>query len=204
MNFQSVIDQQYQELGRKYQGRYLVKQANGLWSVMSRFSFSVRYKGKQIDDDYDIEIQIPQNFPSTHPTVKETGNRISPDFHHSEEVLCLGEPSEVILKFQEEPTLLGFTERCIISFLYNFSCKEKDGSLPFGELSHGWLGILEHFQEILRIKNRKIVLDLIKICAENHYNGHVKCPSGSKRRLRRCHGETLLKVVCGAKQEKVV
>lgn len=192
---ESILRQQFQELSRKYRRFNLTQQRDGSWMVAGQLGFSAHYKDQQIDDEYDIEILIPPGYPGVHPTARETGNRIPIEFHHSGSDLCLGEPGEVIQRFQEEPTLIGFTERCLIPYLYNFSFKTRYGYLPFGELSHGWLGILEHYQDIFRIKDRKVVLSLLQVCIERRYNGHGKCPCGSKRRLRRCHGEILKNLI---------
>lgn len=188
MNLASIVRLHFEELRGKFKGLDLTQRNDGSWVVTGHLGFSAHYKDKQLDDEYEIEILIPIGYPGVLPTARETGNRIPMDFHHSGDNLCLGEPGEVIQKFQEEPTLVGFTERCLIPYLYNFGWMTRYGYLPFGELSHGWLGILEHYQEVFQINDRKVVLNLLQLCKENNYRGHDKCPCGSKRRLRRCHG----------------
>ena len=186
----------YQNLIHRYPELLLLRQTDDSWMITGKFSFSARYHEKQINDDYELEILISSSYPNDVPKVREKGHRIPSDFHHSGEFLCLGEPGEVMCRFYEQPTLLGFAENCLIPYLYNFSHKEKfGGPLPLGELSHGWLGLLEHYQDLFGLKNEQVVLALLHICAKKSYRGHNRCPCGSKQRFRRCHGEVVRKTI---------
>lgn len=66
--------------------------------------------------------------------------------------------------------------------------------MPFGELSHGGLGILEYYQDLFEIQDRRRVLKMIQILAEDNYRGHTRCPCGKGKRLRDCHGQILLDI----------
>ena len=66
--------------------------------------------------------------------------------------------------------------------------------MPFGELSHGGIGILEYYQELFDLKDTRRVLTMLKILADDKYRGHDRCPCGSGKRLRSCHGGKLLEV----------
>jgi hypothetical protein len=72
--------------------------------------------------------------------------------------------------------------------LYSFSYKEKFGRMPYGELSHGWPGILEFYQNLFRVDNNKAVLGLLNVLATGSFRGHSRCPCGSRKRVRDCHG----------------
>jgi hypothetical protein len=186
-----IINQHFHELSQKYPGMYLAQKEGGLWSVIGRLDFIAKYGEEQVEDGYEIEMAIPVRYPELYPSVRETGNRIPRDFHQSGDILCLGAQVAVLQKFLQEPTLLGFTERCLIPYLYAFSYKAKFGKLPFGELAHGWQGILQYYQEKFHIQEPKAVLGLLRVLAENRYHGHARCPCGSRKKLHDCHGKML-------------
>lgn len=98
-------------------------------------------------------------------------------------------------KFLEEPSFLGYVKNCLIPYLYSFSYKCRYGQLPFGELSHGLIGIREHYLELFHLKDVQSLSGLIAILAQENYRGHVLCPCGSGKRLRSCHGGQLLEIM---------
>jgi hypothetical protein len=116
MDISNVLHQQFQELIKKFPGLQIIQQKNGTWLVVGLLKFSAEYQGQQLNDEYEIEILIPKSYPENHPTVREIGKRIPLAYHHAGDNLCLGEPGEVFLKFNEEPTLVGFTERCLVPY----------------------------------------------------------------------------------------
>jgi hypothetical protein len=190
-----LLYEQYRDLNYKFPKLSLLKDDNNLWLVKGILSFSAEYSGHRIDDEYSIELMIPEDFPENPPKAREIGGRIPRDFHHFlDDSLCLGAPLAIKKRFKEEPTLLSFVDNSLIPYLYSFTYFSKYGKMPFGELSHGWFGILEYYQEIFNLKNNRAVLGLINILAEDNYRGHKKCPCGSKKRLRSCHGSKLLEI----------
>ncbi len=204
MDLAALISEQFKELKNKHPELYLTTNGNGQWSINGRLNSSAQYNGIAIDDDYDVEISIPRDYPFVPPTARETGDRIPKEYHHSGLDLCLETPGEVIRIFKENPTLLGFVEKCLIPYLYRFSFISMYHKLPYGDRSHGWLGLYEYYQELFQIKEKKAVLGLLKVLAENKVNGHMKCPCGSKRRLRRCHGAVIRKVQAQIPNQTVI
>lgn len=149
-----------------------------------------------IHDAFEIQVKIPRDYPKEIPLVKETGNRIPTNFHKfTNGALCLGAPLAVKKSFLEDPTLIGFFKNCLAPYLYGFSYKEINGNLPFGELSHGGLGLLEYYRDLFGTKNTKVTIQLLLILAKSKYRGHMPCPCKSGKRLRNCHGHILLEVM---------
>jgi hypothetical protein len=102
---------------------------------------------------------------------------------------CLGAPLEVKRRFKENASLLSFVNDLVIPFLFSFSYKECNaGVMLFGELSHGGKGLLEYYQNIFGSLSIKPTLRLLKVLADDHYRGHLRCPCGSGENLRHCHG----------------
>lgn len=187
--------EQFKNLKLGFPNLNLEKQGNAPWFIRGGLRFSAIYDGQQINDEYSIKITVPGNYPDELPTVQEMDNRIPNDFHHYQnDNLCLGAPIAVKYKFRKEPTLVGFVCNCVVPYLYSFSYKVKFGKMPFGELSHGALGILEYYKDLFGINDNGVILKLLEILAEDNCHEQNKCPCGSKKRLFECHGKTLLEI----------
>jgi len=86
---------------------------------------------ERIEDEYEIEIAIPESFPKWIPSVRETEGRIPPDFHKLDDgSLCLGSPTRLLLLLSESPSILAFVERCVIPYLYGYSFYKQYGAMP--------------------------------------------------------------------------
>jgi len=70
----------------------------------------------------------------------------------------------------------------VIPYLYTYSYNCKYGSLPYGELAHGWEGILDYYKDLFKIDDNQIILRLVKSLAQNQYMAHSRCPCGSRKR----------------------
>ncbi len=187
--FPELAHQQIADLTERYRGLSCVSSSFSL-AVSGKLSFSAQYNGVSIQDEYVVEITVPEDYPEILPTAKEIGGRISKDFHtYPDNTLCLGSPIETRIKFSKQETLLGFVEDLLIPFLYAYSYKEKCGEMPYGELSHGVNGILESYKGLFQINDDLAVIGFLKILADDNYRGHISCPCGSNIKLRNCHGD---------------
>lgn len=188
--------EQFQELCLGFPGLSLQRYAEGPWYVRGQLKFSRAYLKQNIEDEYSIEILIPQDYPLVLPKTFETGGRIPRDFHQYQDgSLCLGAPLATKQKFRKQPSLFGYVEGSVIPYLYSYSYKCKFGKLPFGELSHGGKGILEYYQEVFSVRDPRRVRKFLQILADGNYRGHSRCPCGTGKRLRSCHGELLLELM---------
>ena len=188
-----IIDKQYSELIERYSGLRL-EFVGEKYKINGILKFSAEYQHNRIEDEYSIELTISDDYPDSLPIVREKGNRIPRDFHkYQDDSLCLGASLAIKRKFLKQPTIIGFIERCVIPHLYLYSYKSKYGSLPYGELSHGWLGILEYYQDVFNVVDERIILRLLKVIVDDNYQAHSRCPCGSRKRLRDCHGRLLRK-----------
>lgn len=188
--------EQFQELCLSFPGLSLQRYAEGPWYVRGKLKFSRTHLKQNIEDEYSVEMLIPQDYPLVLPTVFETGDRIPRDFHQYQDgSLCLGAPLATKQKFRKRPSLLGYVEECVIPYLYSYSYKSKFGKMPFGELSHRGKGILEYYQDVFSVRDTRRVRRFLQILAGGNYRSHLRCPCGSGKRLRSCHGELLLELM---------
>lgn len=188
-----LLKQQVTELSQKYHG-LVYKQQDGKDLISGPLHFCASHNNRTIEDEYEIEILIPDDYPNTPPTAKETKGRISEKFHRlrdADNSLCLGAPIAVAKKFKENPCLLHFVDQQVVPYLFSYSCHIKYGDMPFGELQHGGEGILTHYREVFDISDGLSVLGLLRILSDDDYRGHHSCPCGNGKIVRNCHGNVL-------------
>lgn len=198
-NTENLVRGQFDELVQVHKGLALAEDRLNRWVVRGDLSFHATYNSTTIEDAFSVLLTLPRDYPQSPPSVQETGCRISRniDYHVYPRTgnLCLGAPLGVRLKFLENPCLMHFVNELLIPFLFSFSYKERYGKMPYGELLHGYEGICEFYQDLFGTKSQQAVLGLLKIVADNSYRGHLPCPCGSGRILRKCHGNQLRELV---------
>ncbi len=192
---EDLVKKQFQELQTKHQYLQLHDTGKG-YTISGHLTFRSEYAGIEIQDGFSIFIEIPARYPDAIPTVKEMAGRIPNNFHKFDnDVLCLGTPTDQWIKFNQSKTLLGFIENLVVPHLFSFCFKEKTGRMPFGERSHGGLGILEFYCEYFELKDFEAARKLLKLLATGSYRREKTCPCGSGRRLRSCHGKKFLEAM---------
>jgi hypothetical protein len=146
-----------------------------------------------ITDSFQIELQVPANFPQQIPRAFEIGGRIPQPYHHLRDgSLCLGSETRLRLLLADGLSLVGFVERCLVPYLYRYSYLKTYGEPPFGELAHGPEGIREDLRSILGVDQGAAVLAFVRLVAMKKQSANKKkCPCGSGRRLGRCHNRVV-------------
>jgi hypothetical protein len=191
----SHIQKQFEELRAKYKGLGISVRDDGLTSIKGPLRFIGSYEGIELEDEFEVEIILPAEYPELPPVVQETGGRIPVEYHRNPGgTLCLGAPLEVRIKFGRQRNLIGFVEELLVHYLFSFSYYERNDRVPFGELSHGGRGIWEYYRELFDIEDDVVILELLKILADQSYRGHHDCPCNSGQILRNCHGRQLLEI----------
>ena len=153
-NLELLIRQQFDQLKDTYANFELRQSSDGTYEIIGELHFVASYRDlMEIEDAYQIQIILSNDYPNSIPKVLETDNRIPISFHrYTNGQLCLGPPSEITNKFNRNKTVLDFVVDCVIPYLYLFSYSElHNGKLPWDDLSHGGEGILEHYQEIFKL-----------------------------------------------------
>lgn len=159
----------------------------------------VRMTGK-----FNLEIIVSKDYPSQIPIVKEVSNRIDKDYPHryNDGKLCLASDFELKMYISQNANISSFIDMYIIPYLYTYRYYEEYGVYPFGERSHGIVGDLEYIKELFMVNEWKQVFDIIYFISYSSYRGHLLCPCGSGKKIRNCHGDTLMKVMnAGLKNE---
>lgn len=137
---------------------------------------------------FQIEITCDRLFPSSRPTIRETGGRIPIEIERhvfADGSFCLFHPAYYWLHgFQRKP-LSALLDGPVRSFLLYQLCIEHGQPWPHGELMHGLDGELQFFDELFETERR-----LTERCLRAMSRGltsHSLCPCGTRRSVLNCH-----------------
>jgi hypothetical protein len=161
--------------------------------LKGRFTFSAESPTRgRIEDEFALQITVPNSFPRELPQVTETGGRIprTGTYHVNggDGTLCLGSPFRLLLELSREPTLTGFASHCLVPYLYAISDKLRSpGPLAFDELAHGAAGILNDCVDLFNLRTQEQARSALKLLGvkKRLANKHP-CPCGCGRRLGKC------------------
>jgi hypothetical protein len=105
------------------------------------------------------------------------------DIIHYTDSLCLGSRIRILHEINKNPTISGFMENCVVPFLYAIA----SGDFIFGELAHGYEGIIDDYQDMFSVSTIKQVLDiLLCISKKKRIANKDPCPCGCGYRLGKC------------------
>jgi hypothetical protein len=160
--------------------------------LKGKFSFQAKVDdGPEITDSFYLEIRVPSNFPKALPKVIETNNKIPRDGKHHvnpDGTLCLGSPLRLLSLISKNPTIVGFSENCIVPFLYAISNNlSYGGKFIFGELTHGKDGIIDDYLELFELNRPDQVIKVLKCLSKERKIAEKKqCPCGCGQKLKKC------------------
>jgi hypothetical protein len=153
-------------------------------------TFPIVYEN-QVLDRFLIELTIPKDFPDSIPTIRETAGRIprTLDRHmNAKGEACPLVPEEWLLLPRQERNIISFLEGPVRNFFLFQALKERGQSWPWGERPHGRAGLLQSYSEMLGV-NEDLVPGYLYCLSRRELKGHLDCPCGIGRKLRRCHSE---------------
>lgn len=164
--------------------------------IYGKFVLNSEFEEIPLYDEYTIEVLVPFSFPIDIPHVRETEDSLDKDFEHwySDGELCLGAICDLVDFINRNPRLIDFFSGPITSYFYSASYFKRYKAVPYGERSHGILGTIEAYLERYGAKDIELLIKLLGyIAGFIPYRGHIACPCGSGKVLRKCHGELVLK-----------
>lgn len=156
-------------------------------------SFPVRQDDAEIDR-FQIEIQLPANFPGGIPRVRETGRRIPriADRHmYPDGTACLFVDEDWIMANPEGTDWLTFLNGPVLNFFIGQCLVEAGAGWPFGERSHGARGILECYAGLTGANDLRIAYHYLQTLSPKKVKGHWPCPCGSGIKIRDCHKQMI-------------
>ena len=189
------------EFLRSYPKMSIRPSSGGDLRLKGSFEFNAHHaKEGSIQDSFALEIIVPSGFPKELPRVTETGGRIprTGEYHvnPTDNTLCLGSPLSLLFKLSQKPTLEGFAENCLVSYLFAISRKlNTGGPLPFGELAHGRKGIQDDYAALFELRQPENVGRVLALLGmkKRRANKHP-CPCGCRHRLGVCRFNLRLRI----------
>jgi hypothetical protein len=177
---------------KDYPGMAIVPSKSSALVLKGVFTFKATLKGRMtITDSYQIQIAISDKFPRTIPTVTELSRKIPRDGKHHvnpDGSLCMGSPIRLLQKIYGKPNLVGFSESCLVPYLYAVSYKLQTGEdFPFGELDHGNPGIIDDYMVLFGLNTQEQVMWTLTLIGMKRRMANKKvCPCKCNFRLGKC------------------
>lgn len=142
------------------------------------------------NDSYTVKIDIGK-FPNFFPVVYEEGERIprKADRHIYEGTgnCCLTTlAKEQILLKTSVKNLVDFISLIVIPYFQNNSYYELNKKYKNGEYSHNTMGIIEGYQEILKLDKSWDVVPVLNRLVDHELSKNDKCYCGSNISLKKC------------------
>lgn len=166
--------------------------AKGTVRLVGRLEFSAVTEGAPlVEDEYRIQMDISSPLDRALPQVFEVGGRIPREgrYHvNPDGTLCLGSMLRQRLILGAQPSLVDFVDKCVVPFLYGHSLRESGAAeLPFGELEHGAIGLVDDYRLIFGIADRDGLQGLMRLLAMKRRRANkLRCYCGCGRRFAAC------------------
>lgn len=188
----ALLMSQVEEAQVRHAGLELVTTASGEIIARGPLGFSIEHGGRIVEDEYSVELGFVNSYPDLPPRVFDADGKIDRSFAHfmKDDSFCLGAPVEVRLKFSKHRNLLRFLDEQVVPYLFSYSYKTETGALPFGERSHGDVGLLEFYMEYFEVPVGP-TLKLLRCLADSKTPPAMRCPCDSGASLSACHGPRL-------------
>jgi len=159
--------------------------------ILVRGSFPVLHDAFVLDR-FQIQVEFPPDFPDSFPKTWETAGRIA--FTGERHTFiggasCLQVPEEWLSLPRSERTPLHFFQGPVHNYFLVQCFLDIGLPWPHGERSHGVLGVIESFLELLGVDSPNQIVPFFKALQHTWIKGHWDCPCGSGKIIRQCHQE---------------
>lgn len=90
----ATVARQMAALQRRHPDLALIRRGSGRLVVGGTLGFVMGHEGRTVEDEFDVELRIPPDFPASPPNVYEVAGRLDGFDHLFEDGrLCLGRSS---------------------------------------------------------------------------------------------------------------
>ena len=162
--------------------------------ISGSFLLNREFNGHRVYKKYNITIVIPIN-SSKLPYVIDSNSYIDEKYRHyySNGVLCLETDTKLLLDYEKKFDIIHWMENYVECYFFTYEYYKRYGEFPYGERSHGVMGIIETYQDILNAKDVVEAFHILQYIHSKDYRGHMKCPCQSGKRIRDCHGKQMMR-----------
>lgn len=189
-----TVTPQIELLTEKYPAMEVMHADSCSVQLHGRLHIHRSYQGFVLNRTYTVDIHIPLNSNQL-PFVIDTEGAISPTYPHRypDGVLCLETDAQIRMRFIDGFDLSAWVFEFVEVYYLSYEYYNRYGEFPFGERAHGYVGVLQSFQEHLSANDLVTTYKLMRYIVGRPYRGHAPCPCGSNLKLRNCHGQSALK-----------
>ena len=179
------------EFFKKYK---MTTDSSGDNQAVRQFLLESFYNNFSLNKEYGIEISIPIDSFNL-PSVRETEHYISKKYPHIllDGNLCLATESNIRYDFRNGFNIMNWMQNYVEVYFFSYEYYQRYECFPFGERSHGSLGIKEFYRDLFKVSDTDKAYSLMIFIAEKPYRGHQACPCNSSLNMRNCHKDTILK-----------
>jgi hypothetical protein len=190
-----MVTHSFREFCRVIQEEYpmLITYSMGGEIYLSGFLLVYDKWGEKVDD-YKIEIRSRIGFPFLFPRVVEIGNSYehSMDWHTNADYTCCFTTSireRIYCTHGLDP--IKFMKEIVIPYFTNQTYRKINGYYLHGEYSHGFLGVLQAYEDILKLKGFDNVNRMVNGILNTKYSRTAKCPICNGKSIRNCHRDLI-------------
>lgn len=160
-------------------------------SIEGEYDIHAQMTGYQaIHETYELLIVFPRGYPRSIPTVIEQSKLIprNSDYHTYEDgSFCLGSDIKIKLILHDTPCIADFFAKVIDPFLYAVTYKIQHNLYPFGDLDHGEKGLIDDYEDLFNVKDKKSVLIVLQALGKRkRVANKLPCPCGCGGRIGKC------------------
>lgn len=149
----------------------------------------------RVVDSFNIEVVIPPaGSRTTVPIVREVAGRIPQDADrhvYPDGRACLFIEAEYWFKHPDGMDLLEFLRGPVTSYYIGQMSYEQNKQWPFGERSHGALGVAEFYAPLVGSRDPRVIKRFVEMVAAKKMRSTWRCPCGSGHRVWGCHGDVV-------------
>lgn len=169
--------------------------------IEGKVCLDMKYNDVYFCKEYKIIIDISKK---DIPYIKEIDGKIDCNYPHryKDGGLCLATNSDIILSCLNDDIfdIDCWFEKYVKSYFFTYEFYQRFGYYPFGERSHGAIGILEFYQDFFNVDSPVTAMKCLNFTIASKYAGHLLCPCGSGKKIRNCHSKELY----NAKNERIM
>lgn len=162
--------------------------------ISGNFLLNREFNGHREYKNYSITIVIPIN-SSKLPYVIDSNHYIDENYRHyySNGILCLETDTKLLFDYEKNFDIIHWMENYVECYFFTYEYYKRYGEFPYGERSHGVMGIIETYQDIFKSKDVVETFQILQHICLKKYRGHLQCPCKSGKKIRNCHGKYIIK-----------
>lgn len=178
----------------KVQGVYpkSITLKDSVYSIPTEVKTSSFLNGTLFLIDYRVEIAFPENFPKELPKVFVPKGELNKNFGHinGDDSLCLGTDVDLRIRMSDGEPIEMFL-KILKDYLTEYQYWREYHKYAIKPRSHGNHGVIETYQEMMHVKDVKIIHNLLSVIPVKNLDRNKLCPCKSGLKMKNCHYHVL-------------